>query len=134
MELQASLTGPLGHQERRMGHDVITIDVGSDFSRVPAGRVRSDGRYSGESFREDCLVPALRKADKVRIALDGALGYGSSFLEEAFGGLLRVHDFNLEDISNKIVLESEDALLIMEIKQYLSEASQSQMNYESRNS
>lgn len=66
-----------------------TINIAKDFSDVPSGRYRTDGPASGESFREDVLKVALESFDQVIIELDGTEGYGSSFLEEAFGGLVR---------------------------------------------
>lgn len=65
------------------------ISVSEDFSRTPAGRFPDDGAYCGENFREHLLAPALREHDIVEVILDGTRGYGSSFLEEAFGGLIR---------------------------------------------
>jgi hypothetical protein len=60
----------------------------------PGGRYISDGPFSGEWFRNEILGPAVATAleseDKVKVELDGTAGYGSSFLEEAFGGLIRV--------------------------------------------
>lgn len=64
-----------------------TIDVAKEFSRKPFGRLRSDGDYSAEVFRDDRLLPALREYDRVIVDLSGSNLYGSSFLEEAFGGL-----------------------------------------------
>ena len=72
----------------------VTIDVARDFGRFPAGRFRTDGRYSGERFREEFLVPALGKQGTVTIEMDGAAGYGPSFIEEAFGGLVRKEGFD----------------------------------------
>jgi hypothetical protein len=70
---------------------VKTISIARDFSRYPAGRFREDGKYSGVAFREDLLVPALtaEKVGRVRVSFDDVAGFGSSFLEEAFGGLIR---------------------------------------------
>ncbi|MGD0420643.1 MAG: STAS-like domain-containing protein [Xanthobacteraceae bacterium] len=69
------------------------IFIATDFSKYPGPRYRHDGPYSGEEFREQLLVPALRRAHEhhevLTVVLDGVAGYGSSFLEEAFGGLLR---------------------------------------------
>jgi hypothetical protein len=88
----------------------VLIDVGADFSRFPAGRTRTDGRFSGEAFREDCLVPALRKSSAdVVIYLDSAVGYGSSFLEEAFGGLVR-RGFSDRELLTRIKIETDDPL------------------------
>jgi STAS-like domain of unknown function (DUF4325) len=96
-----------------------TIRMAEDFTRFPAGRYVSDGRYSGERFRRDLLVPALKMADRVEIELDGAMGYGSSFLEEAFGGLVRVEGFSSADLANRIVPVSSDDMLVTEIWQYI---------------
>lgn len=65
------------------------IDIGIDFSPVPAGRVRSDGPDSGERFREDFLRPAIEQKGPIEIRIDTTAGYQSSFLEEAFGGCIR---------------------------------------------
>ena len=87
-----------------MSTDVI-IDVAGEFSRYPAGRYRSDGRYSGERFRQDFLVPALKKVKEqgiVTIEMDGAAGYGPSFLEEAFGGLVRKEGFTRDFLRRRL--------------------------------
>ncbi|ASR89174.1 STAS-like domain-containing protein [Alcaligenes faecalis] len=65
------------------------INIAKDFSPFAAGRYRSDGPWSGERFREEILLPALKQGGGVSVVLDGTLGLGSSFLEEAFGGLVR---------------------------------------------
>lgn len=65
------------------------IDVGNDFSPFPGGRFLSDGPNSGEKFREEILIPALRDSHDVTVVLDNVIGLPASFLEEAFGGLIR---------------------------------------------
>lgn len=65
------------------------IRLVEDFSKFPGGRYLSDGPYSGEKFRKDLLIPALEKDNFVSINLDGTMGLPASFLEEAFGGLVR---------------------------------------------
>jgi hypothetical protein len=102
--------------------EISVINIAEQFTRFPAGRYRSDGRYTGQRFREEFLVPALRENAKVAVQLDGTMGYGSSFLEEAFGGLVRTEGFEPEALADKITLESRDASLISEIKEYLSAA------------
>jgi len=66
-----------------------TIKIVEDFHPLPAGRYVADGKGNGTTFRDDYLVPALEKGENLIIDLDGAPGYPSSFLEEAFGGLIR---------------------------------------------
>jgi hypothetical protein len=80
----------------------MTISVAKDFSDVPWGRYPTDGNFCGENFREKLLVPALHSAEKVIVDLDGAEGYGSSFLEEAFGGLVRKGGFTGQDLRLKL--------------------------------
>ena len=68
---------------------ILEIDVSTEFSPYPGGRMREDGKWTGQAFREDILLPALKKADRIVLIMNGALGYPTSFLEEAFGGLVR---------------------------------------------
>jgi hypothetical protein len=102
-----------------MGNRVINIE--RDFARYPAGRYINDGPYSGEKFRQDFLVPAFSGTDIVIIELDGARGLGSSFLEESFGGLVRL-GYPAKDVLQRLELRGEDASLKEEIKSYISEA------------
>lgn len=99
------------------------IYVAKSFSRFPAGRFTTDGPNSGERFRNDFLIPSLVKGDKLRIYLDDVLGYGSSFLEEAFGGLVRDHKYSGADLRKAIELISIDESLIEEVWQYIDEES-----------
>lgn len=75
------------------------ISVANDFSEFPAGRIPDDGPNSGERFREEFLVPALTESPgNIEINLDETMGYGSSFLDEAFAGLIREHNFKAPDL------------------------------------
>ena len=84
------------------------INLKNDFGEFPAGRYFGDGDYSGEKFRENFVIPALLddKYDVVEIDIDGTPGYGSSFLEEAFGGLLRNKNITKELINRKLIIIS----------------------------
>ena len=68
-----------------------TISIAKDFSVTTGGRFNRDGPYSGEAFRARFLEPAFNSGDTVVIDLDDVAGLPSSFLEEAFGGLVRAH-------------------------------------------
>jgi len=100
---------------------MITIRIAKDFSRYPAGRYVVDGPYSGEHFRTKLLVPAIQAQDKVVVDMDGARGYGSSFLEEAFGGLVRL-GFVKEVIKRKLEIHATNASLKQEIDDYINSA------------
>lgn len=79
-----------------------TITIASDFSTTPGGRYYTDGDFTGQEFRERYLIPELDKNETIRIVLDGAEGYPSSFLEEAFGGLARTLKWTLSDFNKHI--------------------------------
>lgn len=97
------------------------IHVARDFTRYPAGRFTTDGIYSGERFRSDYLIPALSNNDFVTVMLDGTLGFGSSFLEEAFGGLVR-NGFDRTVLETKLKLVASDKTLCDEIWDYIRSA------------
>lgn len=97
------------------------INIGKDYSRFPAGRYLDDGDSNGQRFRDDLLVPALTAGRKLSVLFDDALGYGSSFLEEAFGGLVRL-GFSECDLKDRIELVTDDDSLKIEVRQYISEA------------
>lgn len=98
-----------------------TIHLANDFSPTPAGRYRSDGPYSGQAFREDLLVPNLALGE-VEVVMDGGEGYGSSFLEEAFGGLVRVEGMKKSRVHQVLRVKSDDQALIEEIWEYVDSA------------
>lgn len=74
------------------------INIATDYTEFPGGRFRRHGPGSGEEFREKFLVPLLRQRVPIIINMDGTSGYPSSFLEEAFGGLVRA-GFTPEDLN-----------------------------------
>jgi hypothetical protein len=101
---------------------MIMISVAKDFSRFPAGRFLSDGPYSGEKFREEFLVEPIKKGEEVVVDLDGVAGYGSSFLEEAFGGVVRKLKLARAKVDRIIKINSDDESLVAEVTGYMHEA------------
>lgn len=87
---------------------MIQINVAEQFSKRPIGRYLSDGNSSGEAFRLKFLLPALEGTSPVVVNLDGVAGYPSSFLEEAFGGLVRVHGYTFADLRRRLRLQNAD--------------------------
>ena len=99
-----------------------SINIAKEFSRYPAGRYELDGNYNGEKFRSTFLVEPLKQKAHVKIIFDGARGYGSSFLEEAFGGLIRLK-FSKNEILETFEFESnDDPTLPDEIVGYIDDA------------
>lgn len=79
------------------------VNLVNDFSKSPYGRETDlDGAASGENFRNEILTPALKNHTKVHVVLDGYNRYGRSFLDEAFGGLIRVDGFTPNYISENL--------------------------------
>ena len=98
------------------------ISVLRNFSENPAGRYVTDGPNSGERFRDELLLPALRENTRVTVDLDGALGFGSSFLEEAFGGLVRA-GFRAKDLHEKLEILTKVSTYKNRVWRYIDEES-----------
>lgn len=97
-----------------------SIVVAQEFSETPAGRFVTDGPYSGEVFRETLLYPNLQKFDLVEVDLDGTLGCGSSFLDEAFGGLVREKHMTVGELKRKLQIKTRRRFYEARIWQYIS--------------
>lgn len=105
---------------------MVSVSVAKDFTRFPAGRYKRNGSTSGEAFRERFLEPAIREGQTVEVDLDGTIGYGSSFLEEAFGGLVRSLQLPETHILQLLKLKSSDPSIIEEVQQYIKDAGRAQ--------
>lgn len=93
--------------------------VAKEFTTTPSARKVSEGKFSGFELRE-ILTPLIRESISNRqnftINLDGTAGYGTSFLEEVFGGLVRDEHFSKNDLKTYlIIISEEDPDLIDEI-------------------
>ena len=100
------------------------ISIANEYTKTPGGRHAKEGPFSGEDFRKALLYPAyvesIENGDFLTVNLDGGFGYGSSFLEEAFGGLARMtHDQRILSIS---IISDEEPRLVEDIKRYMEEA------------
>lgn len=89
-----------------------------NFSLFPGPRYIKDGKASGQEFRDTILIPAIKLDPEITLHLDGVEGYGSSFLEETFGGAIRA-GIDADTIRNIILISEEDPDLIDEIKEYI---------------
>lgn len=99
-----------------------TLKIATQFSEFPAGRYPEDGPDNGERFREELLVPMLASTERLTVDLDGTDGYGSSFLEEAFGGLVRLRGYTPKELRARLhFIAEEDDSLIDEIWGYIAE-------------
>lgn len=101
---------------------MIVVSVAKDFTRFPAGRYKRNGDTSGESFRERFLEEPLRRGEQITVEFDGTVGYGSSFLEEAFGGLVRSLNVSAQFVLDHLTLKSSDPSICDEVKEYIVDA------------
>lgn len=99
-----------------------TVNIAKDFTRFPSGRFKKNGDTSGEGFREQFLEEHIHKGEEITVELDGTIGYGSSFLEEAFGGLVRALQIRADELRMKLHLVSSDPSLLEEINGYIEDA------------
>lgn len=101
------------------------IKISKDYSDTPLGRYPTDGEFSGQRFREEFLVPALKSDDRTTVDIDDTEGYGSSFLDEAFGGLVREGHFTPDTLRDKLHIQHKDpdyAIYANLIWKYINEA------------
>lgn len=87
---------------------MTNIVIARDFSKTPFGRYISDSPNSAERFRREFLVPALKNGtEQLVVDFRGAMGVGSSFLEEAFGGLVRREGVAKSDLRKRLIIQSD---------------------------
>lgn len=102
-------------------NEILVIDVAKDFSPKPFGRYEVDSDRSAEAFRKKFLIPALNAGAPFIVDLSGSNRYSSSFLEEAFGGLIREgftpHQLGLMSVKHDLLPSIVD-----EIKFYIERA------------
>lgn len=114
-----------------------TIFIGAQFSDDPSGRFYTDGDGSGEEFREEVLLPLLEKEDKLVINISKDVeGYGSSFLSEAFGGLVKYGYYCADKALSKIEIQVDSNSLDYvfyknKIIQYIKASSYASSKYKS---
>lgn len=99
---------------------MTTLSVAQQFSKFPGGRFRRISENSGEEFRERLLEPAVKGDEKVIVNLDGVVGYGSSFLEEVFGGIVRAMRWMSRDqVNSHLGIEASRESWLLEANQYI---------------
>ncbi len=105
----------------------LKLDVAREFTTAPGARLRSEGEHSAEEFRYRLLAPRLRTVlsewGTLTVNLDGTAGYAASFLEEAFGGLIREEGFTQTELKLGLKFVSEeDRSILDEIEDAITDA------------
>lgn len=103
---------------------MTTISIARDFSTCPIGVFRSDGNWSAEVFREQILIPAVRK-DNVKVDISGTCGYGASWLQGVFETLYTCRQFNEEYLDSHLEVyasDPKDKCYLDAVHRYIDEA------------
>lgn len=101
-----------------------TLKISKNFSSIPGPRLRKEGAFSAEQFRQEILLSAIKEAinndEILTVDIDGTAGYGPSFLEESIGGLIRVEGIPYQTVIDHLKIKSdEEPYLIEDIMEYL---------------
>lgn len=108
----------------------MEINVVKEYTDKPGARYESQGSNSGQKFRDTILYPkfieTIEKNETLIVNLDGGYGYGSSFLEETFGGLVRrlkkENNDNYKRVGEIVIISNDNKTWIEKIKGYIKEA------------
>ena len=88
--------------------DPVKIMIAEEFSQYPVGRDSGDSTVNGEKSRTELLFPRYSEAKErdvpLEVSLAGVMSFGSSFLEEAFGGLIRKCGVDRRDLKRRLVI------------------------------
>lgn len=112
---------------KRTSHMVVRIHIAEELSSYPAGITDRDGPHNADSFREDVLLPKYLEAKgrdaELHVHLDGVRSFSASFLEAAFGGLIRKEDLDKGDLARRlkvVAVEPVNQRYVDAIYRYLS--------------
>lgn len=105
--------------------EIIRINVAKQFSKLPGARYIRLGPFSGEEFRQKFLEEPLRQGKTVIVELDGVRGYGSSFLDEAFGGAVRQLNLDISDAQKRLLVETSVKSWALDVEEYIRTAKDS---------
>lgn len=96
----------------------------SNFSSSPFGRYPSDSAHNGAAFRRERLLPALAKGGVVEVDMDTKMArgyeYGSSFLHEAFGGLVLHEGWTYDGLKAVLKIKTKHLDVEEEVWEYIS--------------
>lgn len=90
--------------------EAFRIHVADDFSPVPAGRYHRDGKFTGQRFREEYVIPRIRDGGKIVLDIDEVESLPSSFWEEVFGGLVRA-GYSRDELKRSVSVVTSEPIL-----------------------
>ena len=96
-----------------------TLTIAKDYSKFPGGRYSEDGEGNATDFRENYLVPMLEKNAPFILDLNGVVYYPISFIDEVFGGLVRMKRYSEEQLIDLIKFKATDSNLFRTVENIL---------------
>lgn len=110
----------------------MTIRMTVDFSKLPGEIDELHGTNTGEKFRNNYLIPVydycLVRDENLNINFCNSHGYAASFLEEAFGGMVR-NGYDGKQMLRKMNFKTEEEPLLEDsIVEYIIEAIKNKSN------
>jgi STAS-like domain of unknown function (DUF4325) len=98
------------------------LSINEEFSHTPGPRYRREGPFSAEEFWATLLrsrfETAVAGGAVLLIDMDGVAGYGTSFVEETFGGLARA--YGTETVRRHLQVKCEqDDFILEEVWEYV---------------
>lgn len=97
----------------------VTINVARDFYPFPSGRNAKHGPFNGARFRDELLLPHLKSGEEICVDLSGLDGKTPSFLDEAFGSLVKF-GFTEQQLRERLhLVASDDDVVVGETWSYV---------------
>ena len=92
------------------------INIAKDFAEIPYGRTKKHGPENGTVFRK-ILVEALKENDVVKVDFEDLIFIpGSSFMDEAFGGLTREEEFTESYLKEHLQIINSSQIIKEEVE------------------
>lgn len=95
-----------------------------DHMKYPGPRYKCLGPFSGEAFRDDVIWPLFSVDPDLVVDLSDVSGFGSSFLHEAFFGLIEKYSLERKDVAFLMenIVCREDSTIVEEVREYMNDA------------
>ena len=101
-----------------------TINILKDFAEMPFGRTEEHGPDNGTAFRK-ILVDALKENDVVKVDFKDLMFLpGSSFMDEAFGGLTRDEGLTESYLNKHLQIINSPETIKEEVEQEIEEGAE----------
>jgi len=104
-----------------------TVKIRDDYNWSTGSRLIIEGPHSGEDFRIKFFYPmiidAIASNETLTIDFDGGIGYGTSWLEEVFGGVIRKDRVDAQDVRKHLrLIATQQPYILRLVDKYMKQA------------